>query len=111
MEEKDSGNLAGPGSQRFAVKLAVEFRQIGSDHWVTGYTENMSAGGVLFRTGEHIDPNSRIEMVFRMPVPSPCNLVCTGVVLRVEQPAQAGMLAAIAATIDHYSLVRVSEIQ
>ena len=39
-----------------------------------------------FRAGEWIEPKSRIEMVFRMPVGDPCNLVCQGVVLRVDEP-------------------------
>ena len=71
-----------------------------------GYTEDMGSAGVLFRAGEWIEPKSRIEMVFRMPTADPCDLVCTGVVLRVDLPAQAGLLPSIAATIDEYTFVR-----
>jgi len=46
-------------------------------------------------------------MIFRMPVGDPCNLVCSGVVLRVDLPAQAGLLPTIAATIDEYTFVRI----
>ena len=74
-----------------------------------GYTEDMSSCTVRFRAGEWIEPKSRIEMVFIMPAADPCNLVCHGVVLRVDLPAQAGLLPTIAATIDEYTFVRSSE--
>jgi len=92
---------------RFALKLPVEFRQFGSDRWLMGYTEDMGSAGVLFRAGEWIQPKSRIEMVFRMPAADPCDLICSGTVLRVEMPAQSGLLPSIAATIDDYKFVRV----
>ena len=72
-----------------------------------GYTEDMGSAGVLFRAGEWIEPKSRIEMVFRMPAADPCNLVCTGVVLRVDLPAESGLLPTIAATIESYAFQRV----
>jgi len=92
----------------FSLKLPVEFRRVGSRRWLMGYTENMSSCSVRFRAGEWIQPKSRIEMVFRMPVGDPCNLLCTGVVLRVDLPAQAGLLPTIAASIDEYSFVKLS---
>jgi len=92
---------------QFALNLPVEFRPVGSDLWLSGYTENMGASGVLFRAAEWIEPERRIEMVFRMPVSHPCNLVCTGTVLRVDLPATAGALPVISATIDQYSFVRL----
>jgi hypothetical protein len=89
------------------MKLPVEFRRIGSRRWLMGYTEDMSSCAVRFRAGEWVEPNSHIEMVFRMPVGDPCNLVCKGVVLRVDLPTQAGLLPTIAATIDKYEFVRL----
>lgn len=94
---------------RFTLKLPVEFRRVGTGRWLMGYTEDMSSSGVLFRAGEWVEPKSRIEMVFRMPAAKPCNLVCTGVVLRVELPAEAGLLPTIAATIDDYTFLRIPE--
>jgi hypothetical protein len=91
----------------FDLKLPVEFRRVGTRRWLMGYTEDMSAYAVRLRAGEWIQPNSRIEMVFRMPVGDPCNLVCQGVVLRVELPEQPGLLPTIAATIDDYTFVRI----
>ena len=92
---------------RFALKMPVEFRRIGSDRWLMGYTEDMGSARVLFRAGEWVEPKSRIEMVFRMPASDPCNLVCTGVVLRVDLPADAGLLPTIAATIESYVFHRL----
>jgi hypothetical protein len=91
----------------FAMKLPVEFRRVGTRRWLAGYTEDMSSSGVRFRAGEWVEPKSRIEMVFRMPVGDPCNLVCSGVVLRVDLPALSGLLPTIAATIDEYTFVRI----
>ena len=72
-----------------------------------GYTEDMGSCGVRFRAGEWVEPNSRIEMVFRMPAADPCNLICKGVVLSVDMPAQAGLLPTIAATIEDYRFIRI----
>jgi hypothetical protein len=92
---------------RFPLKLPVEFRRFGSERWLMGYTEDMGSAGVLFRAGEWIEPKSKIEMVFRMPAADPCDLICNGTVLRVELPAQSGLLPSIAATIEDYKFVRV----
>jgi hypothetical protein len=97
-----------PVESSFPLKLPVEFRRAGSDRWLMGYTEKMSSCSVRFRAGEWIQPESRIEMVFRMPAGDPCNLLCSGVVLSVDLPAQAGLLPTIAATIDQYSFVRLA---
>jgi len=71
-----------------------------------GYTEDMGSTMVLFRAGEWVQPSSKIEMIFRMPVQDPCNVVCKGVVLRVDLPTEAGLLPTIAATIEDYRFVR-----
>jgi len=92
---------------QFALNLPVEFRRLGAEPWFFGYTEKMGSTEVLFRAEEWIEPRSRIEMVFRMPVPDPCNLVCTGTVLRVDLPSTADVLPSIVATIEQYSFVRL----
>ena len=90
----------------FAVKIPVEFRLVGSKRWLMGYTEDMGSANVLFRAGEWLRPRSRIEMVFHMPAADPCDLVCKGVVVRVDMPSQAGLLPTIAAIIEDYKFVR-----
>jgi hypothetical protein len=91
---------------QFALNLPLEFRRMGADSWLSGYTEKMGSSGVVFRAAQMIEPKTRIEMVFRMPVSDPCNLVCTGTVLRVDLPGTSGTLPAISATIEQYSFVR-----
>ena len=93
--------------REFDLSLPIEFRRVGGDIWLSGYTEKMGSAGVLFRAREWIEPQSPIEMVFRMPVSDPCDLVCSGKVLRVELPSTAGALPVISATIDRYSFVRL----
>jgi len=91
---------------QFTLKLPMEFRRAGSDLWLSGYTENMGANQVLFRSAGWVEPESRIEMVFRMPVTHPCSLICSGTVVRIDLPESANILPAISATIDQYSFVR-----
>jgi hypothetical protein len=100
------GSILTAVNLRFAVKIPVEFREAGSKRWLMGYTEDMGSTGVLFRAGEWVQPSSKIEMIFRLPVQNPCDLVCKGVVLRVDLPAHAGLLPTIAATIENYKFVR-----
>jgi hypothetical protein len=92
---------------QFDMNLAMEFRRQGSDLWLAGYTERIGASNVLFRAVDWIEPQSRIEMIFRMPVSDSCDLVCAGTVLRVDLPSAAGAMPVISATIDRYSFVRV----
>jgi len=92
---------------QFALNLQLEFRRMGAGMWLSGYTEQVGSYGVQIRAAEWIEPQTRIEMVFRMPVADPCNLVCTGTVIRVEWPHSAGTYPVISATIDQYSFVRL----
>src|ERR1051325_3317311 len=91
---------------QFALKLPIEFRRAGTDLWLSGYTENMSATAVLFRSAGWIEPESHIEMVFRMVGAEPCRVVCSGTVIRVDLPETANAPPVISATIDQYSFVR-----
>src|SRR5215470_17685447 len=84
---------------QFDMNLPMEFRRQGSDLWLAGYTQRIGASNVLLRAAEWIEPQSRIEMIFRMPVSDPCDLVCAGLVLRVDLPSAAGTLPTISATI------------
>src|SRR5262245_15555600 len=101
-----SGSIITAVELRFALKLPVEFRRIGSDRSLVGYTEDMGSARVLLRAGEWVQPTTRIEMVFRRPAADPCDLICNGVVLRVELPEQPGLLPTIAATIEDYKFSR-----
>ena len=92
---------------QFALKLSMQFRLMDTDLWISGYTEKIGSAAVLFRAVERIEPQSRIEMVFRMPVSDPCNLICSGTVLTVHSPSAQDTLHLISSTIDRYSFVRL----
>jgi hypothetical protein len=91
---------------RFDLKLDLEFRPIGGDVWLSGSTESMDSNHVLFRSAAQVESETEIEMVFRMPVPDPCNLECRGRVTSVEASPHAGDI--ITASIDHYRFVRLA---
>jgi hypothetical protein len=101
-----AGHPNGAVFKEFDLSLPIEFRRVGGDVWFSGYTEKLGSAGVLFRSREWIEPQSQIEIVFRMPVSDPCNLICSGRVLRVDLPSTVGILPVISATIDRYSFVR-----
>ena len=91
---------------RFALNLALQFREVDSDVWLYGYTEEMAATSISFRSNAWVEPQSRIEMVIRMPVADACNVECTGTVLRVDEFSESDTPALISATIDRYCFVR-----
>jgi hypothetical protein len=94
---------------QFDMNWALEYRRVNTDVWISGHTEQMSSTSVLFRAAECVEPESRIEMVFRMPVADPCDLICTGTIQRVDLPSKTGSLPAITASIEDYSFVRRGE--
>jgi hypothetical protein len=91
----------------FALSLPITFRRTADDSWLSGQTERISSTRVRFQTSEWIEQDSRIEMVFRMPVPDPCDVVCSGSVLEVGPPTGDPALRVISATIDRYTFVRL----
>jgi hypothetical protein len=95
---------------QFDMNWALEYRRVNTNVWITGHTEQMSSTNVLFRAAECIEPESHIEMVFRMPVADPCDLICTGIIQRVDLPSKTGSLPAITASIEHYRFVRPNEV-
>src|ERR1051326_9161936 len=74
----------------FGLKLPVEFRRVGARRWLMGYTEDMGSCGVRFRAGEWVKPDTRIEMVFRMPSADPCKLVSIGGLTRCDLTGECG---------------------
>jgi hypothetical protein len=92
--------------RQFDINLALSFRRVGEDVWLSGYTERIGSARVLFRTSELIEPDMEIEMTFQMPVADPCHVECTGRVIEVDTPNAFGQPAMISATIERYSFVR-----
>jgi hypothetical protein len=91
---------------QYDLSLPIEFRRIDTDFWLSGFTEQIGANCVRFRAVKWIEPSSRIEIIFRMPVSDPCNVVCSGTILGIDFPEKPGTLPLISASIDRYSFVR-----
>jgi hypothetical protein len=92
-------------SVRFPLKLPVEVR---ADQSVTGETEDISAGGVLFYMDAALEIGSMIEFTISMPASvlgtaTDVIVKCTG---RVVRCSKHGDKTAVAAVIDEYHFDR-----
>ena len=92
-------------SVRFPLKLPVEVR---ADQSVTGQTEDISAGGVLFYMDAALEIGSMIEFTISMPASilgtaTDVIVKCTG---RVVRCSKHGDKTAVAAVIDEYHFDR-----
>jgi len=71
---------------------------------------NISRSGVLFRTESVLSPKTAVEVRLALPVviedEAPCEILCKGVVVRVEQSSIRGAPPALAVAIQHYRLSR-----
>jgi hypothetical protein len=101
-----------PRAPRFAVHLALGYRQRAVLPWLYGRTENVSSSGVLF-VGDVGDPildvNTPMEMNLVVPpeiVGAATRIVCYGRVVRTVRPRIPGVGPAFAVTIAEYRLVR-----
>jgi hypothetical protein len=79
-----------PRAPRFALKMPVLFRPVGTDEWRQGLTENVSRSGVLFRTAEAIHPRTPLEIKLVLPLEiggqAAANVHCRGEVVRAVEP-------------------------
>ena len=100
-------------TQRFRLQLPLALTRSGAGRVAfTGYTQNISSGGVLFTTGTEPDLGGAIEYVITLnhDGPQAVNLRCMGKVVRTERlggltdrdlPAYQ-----VAATLERYEFVR-----
>jgi len=93
-------------SVRFPLKLPVQVRA--EETGVTGQTEDISAGGVLFYMDSTLDIGSIIEFTISMPAnvlgtATDVVVKCTG---RVVRSSKQGERTAVAAVIDEYHFDR-----
>jgi hypothetical protein len=91
--------------QRFALDLPVSIRRNGSAGEAGGFTQNLSAGGVLFYTDFPLSPGDTIELTLVMPseitLAEAMRVRCRAAVLRVVPPA-GGTACGIAALLQGY---------
>jgi hypothetical protein len=91
--------------QRFAFDLPVSIRRKGSPDEASGFTQNLSAGGVLFYTDFPLSPGDAIELTLVMPpeitLAEAMRVRCRATVIRVVPPA-GGTACGIAALLEGY---------
>jgi hypothetical protein len=91
--------------QRFALDLPVSIRRNGSAGEASGFTQNLSAGGVLFYTDFPLAQGDAIELTLVMPseitLAEAMRVRCRATVIRVVPPA-GGSACGIAALLQGY---------
>jgi hypothetical protein len=91
--------------QRFALDLPVSLRRNGGTGEACGFTQNLSAGGVLFYTDFPLLPGDAIELTLVMPseitLAEAMRVRCRATVMRVVPPA-GGTACGIAALLQGY---------
>jgi len=101
-------------AERFAIRLPVRYREPHSSGWFEGETENISGSGVLFRTESLLSPKTTVEMRLALPVAlkdeAPCEIVCKGIIVRLEQSDIRGMQPALAVAIQDYRFARARQL-
>jgi hypothetical protein len=101
-------------AERFAIHLPVRYREPHSPGWHEGETENISGSGVLFRTESLLRPKTTVEIRLTLPVAikdeAPCEIVCQGVIVRMEQSEMRGTQPALAVAIQDYQFVRARQL-
>jgi hypothetical protein len=101
-------------AERYAIHLPVRYREPRSPGWFEGETENISGSGVLFRTECLLSPKTTVEMRLALPVAikdeAPCEIVCKGVIVRMEQSDIGGVPPALAVAIQDYQFVRARQL-
>lgn len=74
----------------------------------SGYTHNISSGGVLFTAEQAPYPGDAIEYTVTLPGASQRTLImrCAGKVIRCEKHDGAGQPLQVAATLERYEFLR-----
>ncbi len=99
---------AGSRPKRFALEIPLEFRPEGSDRWWPAKTENISANGILFRGGKAVPPLTPVDIVLQLPPAltgeGVVRLLCSGYVVRSDEPQPPSEEVHVAATFLHAQL-------
>jgi hypothetical protein len=103
-----------PRAQRYAVQMPLRCRPVGHAQWLTGSTENISRTGVLFRSEQRMDVDTKLEIILDMrhlTMVEGSEIACSGRVVRiVAGDAALQPSSAIAATIEQYDFLRATDL-
>jgi PilZ domain len=95
-------------TQRFALHLPVSVRLAGADRESSGYTQDLSARGVLFYTDLPLAKADAVELTFVMPseitLTDTMRVRCHGKVVRVAAPS-GGMARGVAVRLEGYEFL------
>jgi PilZ domain len=97
-------------ARRFSIQMSMRYRIMGETGWRTGFTENVSSSGVLFRSDQVEPLNTQVEMSLSLPAESsdnPAELLCRGVIVRADPPGDGETLATLASRISRYQFLRL----
>jgi hypothetical protein len=112
-ERAKAGTGLAKRAQRFAIELPLRYREKGAADWLEGITVNISASGVLFRSGAVVQPATALEIALVLPVAipgeAPAEIVCQGTVIRRTSAGDGLDSAALAAAFQHYRIAKGSD--
>ncbi len=95
-------------AQRFALHLPVSVRLAGDDRESLGYTQDLSARGVLFYTDLALAKADVVELTFIMPseitLAETMRVRCRGKVTRIAPPS-GGMARGVAVRLEGYEFL------
>ena len=99
---------------RYRVALPLQFRQVGAPEWYSGFTENLSRSGILFRfsenpfgLGQESSEHRMLELSLNLhrvgSDTTPAPLCCHGAVVRLEAPRDVLTQSAVAVAFSPYA--------
>jgi hypothetical protein len=99
--------LTKPGrTHRMAVRVPLEYRQVGENDWHRGTTENISRRGVLFQAERPVKVGTAVEISFREPIDTGeavgAVIACQGEIVRTLMPGSATARPALAAKVQQF---------
>ena len=76
-------------ARRVEIEVPVRYRLSGDANWITGWTENISRSGVLFRGPKELDLDTSIEIAIAVSIDTPVgassDILCDAQIVRNER--------------------------
>lgn len=99
-------------AQRFAMEIAIRYREAGSEDWHEGTTVNISSSGILFRLPRPLKADI-LDIEFHLPIAIPgevpAAIECRGKVIRTVSEPEGPDGSTLAVSIGHYKFLRNHE--
>ncbi len=98
-------------ARRFTLHLRVLYRELESQDWLEGWTENISRTGMLFKCEVPLAVDTVVELKLQLASGGgkdghPAEVLCKGTVVRVEQVGGLDASTVMAVTIHPYRITR-----